>query len=79
METAQSTFISSTFWTARIGPVAGLKTLEIMEREKSWEHITDTGKKIGKCWKALAEKYELPVVISGLPALVIQVLLVAIA
>ena len=34
MEVAQSTFISSTFWTERIGPVAALKTLEIMEKEK---------------------------------------------
>ena len=32
--------LSSTFWTERIGSVAGLKTLEIMEREKSWEQIT---------------------------------------
>ena len=30
MEAAQSTFISSTFWTERIGPTAALKTLEVM-------------------------------------------------
>ncbi len=44
MEATQSTFISSTFWTERIGPTAALKTLEVMEREKSWEQITSTGK-----------------------------------
>ena len=33
MEAAQSSFISSTFWTERIGPTAGLKTLEIMEKQ----------------------------------------------
>ena len=33
MQAAQSTFISSTFWTERIGSVAALKTLEVMERE----------------------------------------------
>jgi glutamate-1-semialdehyde 2,1-aminomutase len=70
MEAAQSTFISSTFWTERIGPIAALKTLEVMEREKSWEKITNTGKAIGKRWQALAEKYELPIEIGGLPALV---------
>ena len=43
MEAAQKTFISSTFWTERIGPSAALKTLEIMEREKSWEKITTLG------------------------------------
>jgi glutamate-1-semialdehyde 2,1-aminomutase len=70
MEAAQSTFISSTFWTERIGPAAALKTLEVMEREKSWERITATGKDIGKRWQVLAEKYKLPIEISGLPALV---------
>ena len=70
MEATQSTFISSTFWTERIGPTAALKTLEVMEREKSWEQITSTGKTIGNRWHALAEKHGLPIQISGLPALV---------
>jgi len=70
MEATQSTFISSTFWTERIGPVAGLKTLEVMEQEKSWEQVTKTGKQIGQRWNELAEKYDLPIEISGLPALV---------
>jgi glutamate-1-semialdehyde 2,1-aminomutase len=70
MEATQSTFISSTFWTERIGPTAALKTLEVMEREKSWEKITNTGKAIGNRWQVLAEKYELPIDIGGLPALV---------
>jgi len=70
MEAAQSTFISSTFWTERIGPTAALKTLEVMEREKSWERITATGRKIGERWLALARKHDLPLEISGLPALI---------
>ena len=48
MEAAQKTFISSTFWTERIGPTAALKTLEVMKRVKSWEIITDLGKKMQK-------------------------------
>jgi glutamate-1-semialdehyde 2,1-aminomutase len=70
MEAAQSTFISSTFWTERIGPAAGLKTLEIMEREQSWEQITKVGKQIGKRWKMLADKNNLPIEISGLQSLI---------
>lgn len=70
MKVAEETFISSTFWTERIGPSAALKTLEVMEREKSWERITATGKDIEKRWKVLSEKYKLPIEISGLPALV---------
>ena len=34
MQAAQDTFISSTFWTERIGPTAALKTLEIMKRQR---------------------------------------------
>lgn len=70
MEAAQTTFISSTFWTERIGPTAALKTLEVMEREKSWERITQTGRSIGKRWQTIADKYELPIQITGLPAMI---------
>ncbi|NER34636.1 MAG: aminotransferase class III-fold pyridoxal phosphate-dependent enzyme [Oscillatoria sp. SIO1A7] len=70
MEAAQSTFISSTFWTERIGPTAGLKTLEVMERIQSWKQIAETGKKIGEGWIKLADKYNLNIKISGMPALI---------
>ena len=70
MEAAQSTFISSTFWTERIGPAAALKTLEVMERERSWERITEAGRDIDRRWQALARKHDLPIQTSGLPALI---------
>jgi glutamate-1-semialdehyde 2,1-aminomutase len=70
MEAAQSTFISSTFWSERIGSVAGLKTLEIMEREISWEQITETGRDIGKRWVTLADKNNLPIGLGGLSSLI---------
>jgi len=69
MEAAQSTFISSTFWTERIGPTAALKTLEVMEREKSWEQIKNTGKNIKEGWQQLADKHEIPIIHSGLSSL----------
>ncbi len=69
MHAAQSTFLSSTFWTERIGPVAALKTLEVMEKIKSWETISETGKKIGCRWKKLGDKYEIPLSIKGSPAM----------
>ena len=69
MDAAQSSFISSTFWTERIGPSAALKTLEVMEREKSWEMITKLGKNIRDRWILLSEKYELPIASWGIPAL----------
>jgi glutamate-1-semialdehyde 2,1-aminomutase len=69
MEAAQSSFISSTFWTERIGPTAALKTLEVMNRLQSWDYITNTGREITKRWTTLADKYDLEIVTSGLPAL----------
>ena len=69
MEAAQSSFISSTFWTERIGSVAALKTIEVMEREKSWELITKTGNKIRKGWQELADMNNLNINHFGLPAL----------
>ncbi|NDH50037.1 MAG: aminotransferase class III-fold pyridoxal phosphate-dependent enzyme, partial [Proteobacteria bacterium] len=69
MQAAQKTFISSTFWTERIGPAAALKTLEIMERERSWEYITDLGKYVSSQWKQLSEKHSLAIKTWGIPAL----------
>jgi len=69
MEAAQSTFISSTFWTERIGPTAGLKTLEVMEKMRSWEVITAMGKIISDGWQRLADKHEMNISRWGLPAL----------
>lgn len=69
MEAAQSTFISSTFWTERIGPSAALATLKVMEREQSWNKITGIGKKMQKGWLALAKKNDLDITVSGIPAM----------
>jgi glutamate-1-semialdehyde 2,1-aminomutase len=69
MEAAQSTFISSTFWTERIGPTAALKTMEVMERLRSWEAITAAGREVRRSWQTLADKYELPIDHWGSPAL----------
>jgi glutamate-1-semialdehyde 2,1-aminomutase len=69
MKAVQKTFISSTFWTERIGPAAALKTLEVMEREQSWNKITKTGNDVSNRWKLLAKKYDLQIDTWGLPAL----------
>lgn len=69
MEAVQTTFISSTFWTERIGPAAALKTLEVMERIKSWEIITEKGKQMQEGWGKVAENNHLSIKIAGIPAL----------
>ncbi len=69
MEGAKKSFISSTFWTERIGPTAALKTLEVMEKEKTWEQITTLGNKLIKIWKRLSKKHKIKLSITGLPSL----------
>jgi glutamate-1-semialdehyde 2,1-aminomutase len=69
MEAAQTTFISSTFWTERIGPTAALATLKVMERVRSWETITEIGNKMRNGWQKLADNYNLDITIAGIPAL----------
>ena len=69
MEAAQKTFISSTFWTERIGPTAALKTLEVMKRIKSWEIITEVGNKMRNGWNKVALANNLKINISGIPSL----------
>ena len=69
MEAAQSTFISSTFWTERIGPTAALATLKVMEQIQSWDIITQIGLSIRKGLQQLADKHALKIDHWGLPAL----------
>lgn len=69
MEAAQTTFISSTFWTERIGPTAALATLKVMERVNSWETITEMGNKMRKGWQKLADAHNLEITIAGIPSL----------
>ncbi len=69
MDAAQKTFISSTFWTERIGPAAALKTLEVMEREKTWITITKKGNNLKKIWQQYADLHNIKIEHNGLPSL----------
>lgn len=69
MDFAQRSFISSTFWTERIGFVAALATLKKMEEKKIQRHLVRYGKRINTGWKLLADKHNLDISISGIPPL----------
>ena len=69
MEAAQSSFISSTFWTERIGPTAAIKTLEVMEEEKSWDQITAKGNKLRSHLKQISSSHNVKIDIFGIPSL----------
>ena len=59
MKNAEKTFISSTFWTERVGSVAALSTIKYMEKNKTFKKIIAQGKKIKNKWKELSIKYKI--------------------
>ncbi len=69
MKTLENSFVSSTFWTDRIGTVAAIETLKEMKRIKSWKKITKIGKQIKLIWKKTAYKHKLNISIKGIDAL----------
>ena len=69
MSSCSASFISSTFWTERIGPTAALETLKIMESINSWETITSIGRKIKKKWLNLSKLHKLDIKIQGIDAI----------
>jgi len=69
MKQAKNTFISSTFWTEKIGVSAAIKTIEIMEKTKPWIKISDTGDYIKKKWKEISLKYRVRINVSGFNAM----------
>ena len=69
MRKAKNTFISSTFWTEKIGVSAALKTIEVMEKTKPWIKINRVGEHIKKKWKEFSIKHKVGITVSGLNAM----------
>jgi glutamate-1-semialdehyde aminotransferase len=69
METAQETFISSTYWTDRVGPTAAIATINKMKASKVIDHLVATGQKVQASWRDLALKHSIDIEVSGMPSL----------
>ena len=69
MKYADETFISSTFWSEKLGYVAALKTLDLMYKKKTWLTITKKGINLQMKIKNLAHSNNLNVEFSGVPSL----------
>lgn len=69
MSAAQSTFISSTYWTDRIGPSAALATLKKHKKLKVGEHLVKIGTLVQKGWKDLGKKHGVGIHVTGIPPL----------
>ncbi len=69
MQAAQTTFISSTFWTERIGPSAALAALTVMREENAPQRVHEIGSNVQERWLELAQRHHLDISLGGLPAL----------
>jgi len=69
MQSAQDTFISSTYWTEGIGPVAALATIEKYESCNVPVHLVKTGTTVQEGWRRAAEDTGIDIDIGGIPPL----------
>ena len=69
MESAQKSFISSTMWTERVGPVAALATIRKYQSINAGEHLVAVGEKIQNGWRLKAEECGLRINVNGIPPL----------
>ena len=66
MDAAQDSFISSTYWTERIGPAAAIASINKMRKLNVQDHMMECGKTIQKGWKTLADKYTINIKVGGI-------------
>ena len=69
MQAAQTTFISSTNWTDRIGPTAALATLRKYQRLGVEKHLIDAGNRVKQIWRTAGEANHIEINVTGLPSL----------
>lgn len=70
MSVAQESFISSTYWSERIGPVAAMATINKLIEKNVTTYLCKIGEVISNGWKKLAEEHELNInVLDAIPSL----------
>lgn len=69
MDAAQETFISSTAWTERVGPVAALATLRKHREQNVPAHLIRIGTRVQKGWAEAGQAAGIPVQISSIAPL----------
>ncbi len=69
MEAVHSTFISSTFWSERIGTSAAIATLDEMKKFQSWKIVSTRGKKLKYNWNKIFKNNNFKVDVLGLDAI----------
>ena len=66
MSTFQKIFISSTYWTDRIGPTAALATIKKITAKDVTKHLIKIGTDVQKGWQDIAEKHGIDIEVGGI-------------
>src|SRR5262249_48098574 len=69
MEAAQKSFISSTYWTERIGPAAALATIGKLRARNVPAHLCEMGNMMRAGWEKVARRHGIAISVKGLPPL----------
>jgi len=69
MQAAQTSFISSTPWSERIGPAAALATIRQFQRLNVSGRLTEVGARIQAGWTEAVRRHRLPAHVEGIPPL----------
>jgi glutamate-1-semialdehyde 2,1-aminomutase len=69
MQAVQESFISSTYWTEGVGPVAALATIRKMQSVDVARHVETVGKRFQEGLTEIAHQTGVPLTVSGHPAL----------
>jgi len=69
MAGAHGSFISSTYWTESVGPVAALATIRKMHEIDVPAHVARIGARVQQYWQECGRRHNLPVHVDGYPCL----------
>ena len=66
MQIAQESFISSTYWTDKIGPTAALATIKKFKKNNVHKHLQKVGKQVQQGWLDAAKRHSINIHCGGI-------------
>lgn len=65
MDSAQDSFISSTYWTDRIGPSAAIAAIKFFIENNVHDHLVEVGSTMQEVWKNIANDHNVAITVGG--------------
>lgn len=69
LDPSRESFMSSSYWTERVGPAAALATIEKLEAEDVPSHLVHIGSRVARGWERLAANHGLDINVVGIEPL----------